>query len=308
MKKFATLLLALVCMLVLTGCFCEHEWAEAGCVAPKTCTKCGETEGEPLGHVWLAATCTDPKTCESCGTTEGEAKGHAWVEATCTEARHCTQCGETEGEAPGHDWLDATTEAPQTCAVCGLTEGEKIVTDPRFKTSEVSDLLGTWACALELNGEALGIADFKGDLSFHYYLTFGNAGDFSLAMELGDEESFMEAMIQISVENAYAEMAAQGYSREAADNLFQSTYGMGLEEYLKASMANVSMNELLSSIFAAVDVGGVYYVEDGTLYMGMTWEGEMEPDTYKVAGYTLTIDSFSQDMGFEAVFYRVQEE
>ncbi len=29
---------------------CEHEWVDATCTAPKTCTLCGETEGEALGH------------------------------------------------------------------------------------------------------------------------------------------------------------------------------------------------------------------------------------------------------------------
>lgn len=36
---------------------CDHVYAEATCTAPKTCTKCGETEGEPAGHT-LTATCT----------------------------------------------------------------------------------------------------------------------------------------------------------------------------------------------------------------------------------------------------------
>ena len=31
---------------------CEHEWTEATCFDPKTCTRCGETEGEALGHKW----------------------------------------------------------------------------------------------------------------------------------------------------------------------------------------------------------------------------------------------------------------
>lgn len=29
---------------------CVHNWADATCIAPKSCTKCGETEGDSLGH------------------------------------------------------------------------------------------------------------------------------------------------------------------------------------------------------------------------------------------------------------------
>jgi hypothetical protein len=45
-----------------------HAWADATCVAPKTCTVCGETEGEALGHTPGAeATCTTAQTCTVCG-------------------------------------------------------------------------------------------------------------------------------------------------------------------------------------------------------------------------------------------------
>ena len=84
-------------VLILIGCVCKHEWREATCTEPKTCTLCGETEGEALGHKWSSATCASPKTCVRCGMTEGEALGHDWIEATCTEPKTCHRCGTTEG-------------------------------------------------------------------------------------------------------------------------------------------------------------------------------------------------------------------
>ena len=77
-------ILAMVLILLLTGCKCEHEWMAATCAAPKTCQKCGETEGETLPHTWQEATCSAPKTCTVCGATEGEALPHTWQEATCS--------------------------------------------------------------------------------------------------------------------------------------------------------------------------------------------------------------------------------
>lgn len=54
MKIRITALIFSVAMLavLLTGCGCEHEWAEATCRTPKTCNLCRETEGEALGHTW----------------------------------------------------------------------------------------------------------------------------------------------------------------------------------------------------------------------------------------------------------------
>ena len=83
---------------MLTGCHIKHEWQEATCAAPKTCTVGGETVGEALDHIWLVETCTEPKTCSLCGETEGEALGHTLTDANYQQAPTCTVCGETVGE------------------------------------------------------------------------------------------------------------------------------------------------------------------------------------------------------------------
>ena len=62
-------------------------------------TACGTILGKPIlsnngahtscTHAWNSATCTAPKTCSKCGNTSGEALGHT------TESGTCTRCGET---------------------------------------------------------------------------------------------------------------------------------------------------------------------------------------------------------------------
>lgn len=42
--------LVLVLALCLSACGCRHEWVEATCVSPRTCSICGITEGEMLSH------------------------------------------------------------------------------------------------------------------------------------------------------------------------------------------------------------------------------------------------------------------
>ena len=63
---------------------CSHSYKDATCTAPKTCSKCGATEGSAAGHSWNAATCTAPKTCSKCGVTEGSAAGHNYQNGSCT--------------------------------------------------------------------------------------------------------------------------------------------------------------------------------------------------------------------------------
>lgn len=127
MKKGILILLScLVCTALLAGCSCQHQWTDASCTEAKTCTKCGETEGEALGHSWQDAGCTTPKTCSRCALTEGAALGHSWEEATCTAPKTCSVCAATEGQPLAHSWEgEATLFAAPVCSVCG-TEGEPL--------------------------------------------------------------------------------------------------------------------------------------------------------------------------------------
>ena len=98
MKKAILLLLALCLCFSLCACCLQHEWLDATCTEPKTCAKCGKTEGEALGHTWLDASCTEPKTCSVCGATEGEALGHQLSEAGYLSPAVCSVCGEAVGD------------------------------------------------------------------------------------------------------------------------------------------------------------------------------------------------------------------
>ena len=69
MKRIALIVSASMILILMTGCFHSHTWVEATCTSPKTCTECGEIEGEPAGHKWIEATCLTAKTCEVCGET-----------------------------------------------------------------------------------------------------------------------------------------------------------------------------------------------------------------------------------------------
>lgn len=56
----------LLLTIILSACACKHEWKEATCLAPKTCSLCNETEGEFADHAWEA----NRKVCMVCGLDE----------------------------------------------------------------------------------------------------------------------------------------------------------------------------------------------------------------------------------------------
>ena len=133
-----------------------HTWTAASCTAPKTCSVCSATDGNPLGHDWSDWTVTTEATCtakgektrscqrEGCDATDTvdiPANGHtevtdAAVEPTCTvpgktEGKHCSVCNEvlvaqTEVPAKGHTWTAASCTEPRTCSVCGATDGKAL--------------------------------------------------------------------------------------------------------------------------------------------------------------------------------------
>ena len=100
---------------------CSHEY-ETVVNAPScteqgytvyTCVVCCNTYNgdyvDALGHNWKDATCTDPKTCTACGVTEGEPNGHNYD--TVVTAPTCTEQGYTTHTCVcGHSYTDAYTD------------------------------------------------------------------------------------------------------------------------------------------------------------------------------------------------------
>ena len=87
-------------------------------------------------HTWNEATCSKPKTCSICGKTEGEALGHKWRDATCTEPQICSVCDQTKGEKLGHDPDKWSTIKEATCTAVG----EKEATCKRCKKSLTEEI------------------------------------------------------------------------------------------------------------------------------------------------------------------------
>ena len=251
MKRYLRILPVLLLALALCACGCKHEWTEASCESPKTCTLCQETEGEALGH--------------------------NWEEADCETAKTCTLCGITEGEALGHIWTDATTEAPKTCTRCAATEGERIVTDPRFTTAACEPLFGTWICDMVMTGEDLGepFAFYVDTMEVRLTYIMGNDGNAILSFCPKDQDWFTELFVKMSIDSIYAELEDTGLSRAEIDARFEEEFGMTIDAYVRAGIAEMDLNEMFTET-------GVYYVDSGKVYLGENWNDTFAPNDYEL--------------------------
>ena len=284
-KKISIILLVILCTLLFAGCECEHEWVEASCDAPKTCALCKATDGAPLGHSWMAATCEMPKTCEVCGLEQGDVQGHNWVEATCDTPKHCLNCEATEGTALAHAWQKATTEAPKTCAACGVTEGERIITDARFTTAANQALFGTWEVDMTMTGEELDMGEFVEEVPFVAALTFGEDGDLAIEFRFKDLDAFLSELRRNTVELMYKQFEDMDMTREEADDVFVSAYGMSVADYATSIWAVVNWENL----FDVYNVHYVYYADGEQLYIANRWDGNFISGTFLVEGDQLTV-------------------
>lgn len=282
-------LLIVLCFL-LASCGCKHEWQAADCETPKTCSLCEETEGEALGHTWQDATCETPKTCSVCQKTEGDALGHTWTEATCQVLKTCSVCQKTEGELADHKWEDATTEAPKTCTVCQKTEGERIITDSRFQTAANKELFGTWQGTLKIPCEDIVGEGFAYKVELNYAITFNNDGSYEETSSMIDSDSFITKVENFYIDTLYQEFVDIGYSKTQADEAMQAEYGMDVETYSKYTANAINWESLF-----AFEIKGVYYISNGKLYSGSSWNSTLESDSYTISGHTLTIESLAEE-------------
>lgn len=115
-----------------------HSFTDADCTQAKTCSVCGTTDGDALGHNYVSG------KCDRCGS---EMPGYEEKPAGCTHEYNlttqtaptctsqgsftytCSKCSDTYTEtiaAKGHVYSDATCDAPKICRVCDSTAGEAL--------------------------------------------------------------------------------------------------------------------------------------------------------------------------------------
>lgn len=77
-KRLLSACSILLCLVLLAGCECKHNWAKATCKKPKTCRLCGETKGDVSDH--------KPEDWE---------ESYDFLQCTVSKERHCKYCDTT---------------------------------------------------------------------------------------------------------------------------------------------------------------------------------------------------------------------
>ncbi len=163
MKRILIALLALIMMLSLSACH-KHRWEPATCEDPQTCSVCGKTKGDPLGHAWgepgyewsedfssvtASRVCAnDPSHVES---ETVETTAEVKKEATCTEAGETTFSAvfqnpifaaqsrdEALPAALGHSWGEPVYEWSDDLSSISATR--VCENDPAHVETEIADV------------------------------------------------------------------------------------------------------------------------------------------------------------------------
>ena len=148
-------------------------------------------ETEECSHSWVDATCTEPKTCTKCGETEGEPLEHLWVEGTGSVLQYCIQCGETI-ELPKEHVLDDST---YMCIICGqnflLTVEEAIEIGMSYEKSKYGSQY--YYVALTLNAQVNPNGFARAQIADGLYVTVAGgylSGDAEGSIQFGDTVIF----------------------------------------------------------------------------------------------------------------------
>ena len=181
-----------------------------------------KSECELNGHTFANATCTSPKTCSVCGATDGEALGHTPNEddGDCTTAILCKVCTEvTSAGKASHDSEaddgDCTTAI--TCSECGT-----VTTEARNEHTG-----GTATCGAKAVCESCGTAYGEIDLDNHDLTTVDNNG----VCECGQPLTFVITNSGVNANYDNLEDALAAWTDNTTLTLFSDV--LGLTEYIK---------------------------------------------------------------------------
>ena len=281
---------------------CSHSWKDATCTEAKTCTLCGETEGNALGHsynaVVTAPTCTEngytTHTCSVCGDTYTDsavsASGHSYDEGVVTTDPTCTtsgvktftcSCGDSYTEAvasPGHSY-NAVVTAPtcvaagyttHTCSVCGesYTDSETAATGIHTYVDGTCTGCGAVEVVPTVKMSSVSLA-LKDEVKFTGYFTIENIDASTATMGLMTYESLPT---DVSV--------------DTADHVIPgATYQSSKDRYIGYSQG-----------IPAKEMGDLFYIcayvqlEDGTYVYSDVVEYSVEKYAYAMLDYTNDAD------------------
>ncbi len=221
---------------------CDHAWMDATCDTAKMCSKCGTTEGSPLGHLEVTLPAKDP-TCTDTGLTAGlkcsrcskiftaqqivPALEHNYVN------NKCTRCGH-ENYIPDVT-INRTEHSPyeyHKCNSCGYIsseDGTSVIGNARIdafisQSDKNANLISGYSkgMTVQLTPSNTGVYDFWGWVPFDTsnYTMGWLIGDDDLRWYGSNEYTREEAVYQTAISEGYS--YATGFKYYLGESAFQS--------------------------------------------------------------------------------------
>ena len=154
-------------------------------------------------------------------------------------------------------------------------------------------IVGTWTVEITMTEEMLQLEGANID-GIPVHLTFDEDGECTLTIGSDAADILMDGVMDIMLDMVYGELEAEGMSREEIDELFDTYYGMSVEEYAKAALEEADLDSLLEELEETTE----YEVDGDTLTIdGYEMTAEIKSDKLTI---TEDKDGFWEDVCLEA--------
>ena len=185
--------------------------------------------------------------------------------------------------------------------------GVKIENSSKFDKEACKALFGTWKSELDfarilsltMIEEEMELPDDRIPPCFvEITIVFRENGSYLSTAQV-DRDQLRSLMVELSVEMIYLSAEMEGLTREDADEQFLAMTGMSIREMVE-SEADEGVEELYNTINE--ESKGVYYIEDGKLYMADDWNEVVEGGKLNCNGNTFTLAAPENELGIELNF------
>lgn len=182
-------------------------------------------------------------------------------------------------------------------------DGSIMDNSDKFDAEACEELFGTWTGEMDM-ADFLAMDTTVTSFKIMITMILTDQGEINMAVSI-DENELRNFMYEMTLESIYVSFEEEGLSREDADVAFEAQMGMTIAEYVEAQLDEMDMNEFFGEMPEAYS--GVYYVEDGMIYAGESWNQRLEGVAYTLDGDTLTLVYDEEGVEMELVFSKVTD-
>ena len=174
---------------------------------------------------------------------------------------------------------------------CYNANGIPLDNSGRFDSDRCAPLQGVWTGTAALPGDMLGLTGITATLNTTVTVTFDITGNAVVSIDV-DADAYRQFAAQMVRQNLL-DMYGRDTSAQELDALLKIQYGMSLEQYVQHQVSSMDIESLIHQEWS-----GVYFVENGMLYLADTWATFAEAYAYTLANGQLGI-SASDSAGVE---------